>query len=211
MNRLISDTVSNIEFAKAFGALLFDCDGTLAETAELHYYALARAIKNLGHDLPRQWYLERVGLSRDKLLGEFKQLCGVQLTGENVSSLEEEIYCGNTSMIQEIKEVSSIVRNLAGKMPMAVVSSSSRAMVLATLDALRLTLCFSTVVTVEDIENPKPAPDGFLKAAKRLGVEPSRCLVFEDSQQGLDSARRANMTAKDVRSLCATQHGSDRE
>src|SRR5271167_2455217 len=105
-----SDTLSNLEFAKGFGALLFDCDGTLAETAELHHYALARAIKNLGHDLPKQWYLERVGLSLDKLLGEFKQLCGVQLMGKDVSSLEEEIYCGNTSMIREIKVVASIVR-----------------------------------------------------------------------------------------------------
>jgi beta-phosphoglucomutase-like phosphatase (HAD superfamily) len=202
---VISDTVSNIEF-EGFGALLFDCDGTLAETAELHHYALARAIRNLGHDLPKQWYLERVGLSLDRLLEEFRQLCGVQLIGKDVSSFEEEIYCGNTSMIREIKAVALIVRNNAGKIPMAVVSSSSRRMVLATLDVLGLTPFFSAVVTVEDIENPKPAPDGFLKAAQCLGVEPSQCLVFEDSQQGLDSARRANMTVRDVRSLLATQN-----
>jgi beta-phosphoglucomutase-like phosphatase (HAD superfamily) len=206
---VMSDTASNFEFAKSFGALLFDCDGTIADTAELHHYALSAAIKNLGYDLPKHWYLERVGLSLDKLLEEFKQLCGVHLRGKDVSSCEEEIFCGNISMIREIKAVASIVRNNAGKIPMAVVSSSSRPMVLATLDALRLTLFFSTVVTVEDIENPKPAPDGFLKAAKRLRVEPSQCLVFEDCQQGLDSARRANMTVKDVRSLYATQHRSE--
>jgi beta-phosphoglucomutase-like phosphatase (HAD superfamily) len=198
---VISATVSSPELLKGFAALLFDCDGTLAETAELHHYALAQAIRNLGHDLPKQWYLERVGLSLDKLLGEFKQLCGVRLLGKDVSPFEEEIYCGNTSMIREIKVVASIVRNNAGKIPMAVVSSSSRRMVLATLDALRLRPFFSAVVTVEDIANPKPAPDGFLKAAERLGVEPSRCLVFEDSQQGIDSARRANMTVEDVGSL----------
>lgn len=198
---VISDTVSNLEFIKGFGALLFDCDGTLAETAELHHYALARAIRNLGHDLPKQWYLERVGLSLDKLLEEFKQLCGEQLLGKDVSPFEEEIYCGNISMIREINEVASIVRNNAGKIPMAVVSSSSRRMVLATLDALRLRLFFSAVVTMEDIANAKPAPDGFLKAAERLGVEPCRCLVFEDSPQGMDSAGRANMTVKDVASL----------
>jgi beta-phosphoglucomutase-like phosphatase (HAD superfamily) len=208
----MSDNLSNVELATGhFMALLFDCDGTLAETAELHHYALAAAIKSLGHDLPKQWYLDRVGLSLDDLLEEFKHLCGVQLVRKDVSPLEEKIYCGNTSMIREIEAVASIVRNNAGKIPMAVVSSSSRPMVISTLGALRLTPFFSTVVTVEDIENPKPAPDGFLKAAQRLGVESSRCLVFENSQQGLDAARRANMTAKDVRLIYSTQRPSNQQ
>ncbi len=202
---MMSETPSDFEIANDhFLALLFDCDGTLAETAELHHYALAAAIKNLGHELPKQWYLDRVGLSLDDLLEEFRHLCGAQLVSKDVSPFEEQIYCGNTSMIREIEAVSSIVRKNAGKIPMAVVSSSSRAMVISTLDALRLTPYFSTVVTVEDVENPKPAPDGYLRAAQRLGVQPCRCLVLEDSQQGLEAARRANMTVKDVRSLYST-------
>ncbi len=184
-----------------YAALLFDCDGTLADTAELHHYAIAAATKSLGHDLPKEWYLERVGLSLDQLLKEFKDLCGVQLDRKDLSPLEEEIYCRNTSMIREIAAVASIVRNNAGKLPMAVVSSSTRRMVIATLETLQLTPYFSAVITVEDIENPKPAPDGFLKAAQRLGIDPSRCLVFEDSQHGLDAAKSAQMTAQDVRLL----------
>jgi HAD superfamily hydrolase (TIGR01509 family) len=208
----MSDNLSNVEFAgRHFEALLFDCDGTLAETAELHHYALAAAIKNLGHDLPKQWYLERVGLSLDDLLHEFKQLCGVRLVREDVSSVEEKIYRTNISMIREIEAVVSIVRKNAGSIPMAVVSSSSRPMVISTLDALHLTSFFSIVVTVEDIEKPKPAPDGFLKAAQGLGIEPSRCLVFEDSQQGFDAARRANMTVRDVQSLYASEYPSGRQ
>jgi beta-phosphoglucomutase-like phosphatase (HAD superfamily) len=192
----------NIEFTNGrFGALLFDCDGTLAETAELHHYALTAALKKLGHDLPRQWYLDRIGLSLDGLLVEFKDLCGIRLAPDDISPVQEPIYCGNTSMIREIDIVTAIVRTNAGKIPMAVVSSSSRSMVMATLDALQLTPFFSTVVTAEDVVNPKPAPDGFLKAAQRLQIEPSRCLVFEDSVQGFDAAKRANMTLKDVRSL----------
>jgi HAD superfamily hydrolase (TIGR01509 family) len=198
----MSGTLGNFDFANGnFGALLFDCDGTLADTAELHHYAIAAATKSLGHDMPKHWYLDRVGLSLDQLLKEFKNLCGVQLDRKDVSPFEEEIYCRNTSMIREIEAVASIVRNNAGKIPMAVVSSSTRRMVIATLEALRLTPYFSTVITVEDIENPKPAPDGFLKAARCLGIDPSRCIVFEDSQHGLDAARRANMTAQDVRLL----------
>jgi|HubBroStandDraft_1064217.scaffolds.fasta_scaffold60921_1 beta-phosphoglucomutase-like phosphatase (HAD superfamily) len=198
----MSGTLGNVDLATGdFGALLFDCDGTLADTAELHHYAIAAATKSLGHDMPKEWYLDRVGLSLDQLLKEFKHLCGVQLDRKDLSPLEEEIYCRNTSMIREIAAVAAIVRNNAGKIPMAVVSSSTRRMVIATLEALRLTPYFSTVITVEDTENPKPAPDGFLKAAQSLGIEPSRCLVFEDSQHGLDAARRANMSTQDVRLL----------
>jgi HAD superfamily hydrolase (TIGR01509 family) len=199
---VMSGTLGNVDLANGnFGALLFDCDGTLADTAELHHYAIAAATKSLGHDMPKEWYLDRVGLSLDQLLKEFKHLSGVQLDRKDLSPLEEEIYCHNTSMIREIAAVAAIVRNNAGKIPMAVVSSSTRRMVIATLEALRLTPYFSTVITVEDTENPKPAPDGFLKAAQSLGIEPSRCLVFEDSQHGLDAARRANMSTQDVRLL----------
>ena len=198
----MSDTPGIVDLANGnFAALLFDCDGTLADTADLHHYAIAAATKTLGHDMPKEWYLDRVGLSLDQLLKEFKNLCGVQLDRKDLSPLEEEIYCRNTSMIREIAAVASIVRNNAGKLPMAVVSSSTRRMVIATLEALRLSPYFSAVITVEDIENPKPAPDGFLRAAQRLGIEPSRCLVFEDSQHGLDAARSANMAAQDVRLL----------
>ncbi|MGB8802750.1 MAG: HAD family phosphatase [Candidatus Acidiferrales bacterium] len=198
----MSDTPGIVDLANGnFAALLFDCDGTLADTAELHHYAIAAAAKSFGHDLAKEWYLERVGLSLDQLLKEFKNLCGVQLHRKDLSPIEEEIYCRNTSMIREIATVASIVRKNAGKLPMAVVSSSTRRMVIATLEALRLTPYFSAVITVEDVENPKPAPDGFLKAAQRLGIDPSRCLVFEDSQHGLDAARSANMTAQDVRLL----------
>ena len=198
----MSDTASKVDLANGnFAALLFDCDGTLADTADLHHYAIAAAVKSLGHEMPKHWYLDRVGLSLDQLLKEFKNLCGVLLDRKDLSPLEEKIYCRNTSMIREIEAVASIVRNNAGKLPMAVVSSSTRRMVMATLEALQLTPYFSTVITVEDTVNPKPAPDGLLKAAQRLGIDPSRCLVFEDSQHGLDAARNANMTAQDVRLL----------
>jgi hypothetical protein len=80
------DTLSNVDLANShFEAFLFDCDGTLAETAELHYYAPAAAPKRLGHDMPKRWYLNRFGLSLDQLLKEFKNLCGVQLNPMDVS------------------------------------------------------------------------------------------------------------------------------
>src|SRR5208282_1685903 len=105
------------------------------------------------------------------------------------------LFCRNTAMIREIPVVTSVVRENSGKIPMAVASSSTRAMVMATIEALNLRKHFAAVVTFEDVRHPKPAPDTFLEAARRLGVHPSQCLVFEDSEQGLDAAKRAHMIA----------------
>jgi HAD superfamily hydrolase (TIGR01509 family) len=74
-------------------------------------------------------------------------------------------------------------------------------MVSATLNALQIMDLFSAIVTVEKVAHPKPAPDGYLEAARLLKVEPSRCLALEDSEQGLEAARRAQVTVWDIRSL----------
>ena len=149
----------------------------------------------------KEWYLERKGLSLEKLLGEFEAVCGVRLTGKDVSGLEERKYREKSEMIREIVVVGEIVRRHEGKLPMAVVSSSTRGMVETTLEELKLRKYFAEVVTVEDVAHAKPAPDGFLEAARRLGVEPKKCLVFEDSEQGMEAGRRAGMRVQDVRGL----------
>jgi HAD superfamily hydrolase (TIGR01509 family) len=67
------------------------------------------------------------------------------------------------------------------------------------LDALGIKGCFSTILTADDDVKPKPAPDIFLEAAKRLGVDPGQCQVFEDGDLGLEAARVAGMLPTDVR------------
>lgn len=187
-----------------FGALLFDCDGTLAETADLHHFAVAAAIRQLGYEMPKEWYLQRTGLNLELLLQEFKDVCGRVIRRDEIVSLEEQLFRENLGMIREVEAVVDLARKYSGKIPMAVVSSSTRAMVSATLNALEITDLFSAVVTVEKVARPKPAPDGYLEAARLLKVDPNRCLALEDSEQGLEAARRAQMTVWDVRNLrCA--------
>lgn len=194
------DYFSAIEQGR-FGALLFDCDGTLAETADLHHFAVAAAIRKLGYEMPKEWYLERTGLNLELLLQEFKAVCGRVIRRDEIAPLEERLFQENLGMIREVEAVVELARRYSGKIPMAVVSSSTHAMVLATLNALEIANLFSVVVTVESVAHPKPAPGGYLEAARLLKVEPTKCLALEDSEQGLEAARRAQMTAWDVRSL----------
>lgn len=196
------DYFSAIEQGR-FAALLFDCDGTLAETADLHHFAVAAAIRKLGYEMPKEWYLERTGLNLELLLQEFKAVCGRVIRRDEIAPLEEQLFQENLGMIREVGAVVELAMKYSGKIPMAVVSSSTRAMVSATLNALEIANLFSAVVTVENVARPKPAPDGYLEAARLLKVEPNRCLALEDSEQGLEAARRAQMTAWDIRSLRA--------
>jgi HAD superfamily hydrolase (TIGR01509 family) len=194
------DYFSAIE-KRRFAALLFDCDGTLAETADLHHFAVAAAIRKLGYEMPKEWYLERTGLNLELLLQEFKAVCGRVIRRDEIAPLEERLFQQNLGMIREVEAVVDLARKYSGKIPMAVVSSSTQAMVSATLNALQIMDLFSAIVTAEKVAHPKPAPDGYLEAARLLKVEPSRCLALEDSEQGLDAARRAQMTVWNIRSL----------
>jgi beta-phosphoglucomutase-like phosphatase (HAD superfamily) len=196
------DYFSAIE-KRRFAALLFDCDGTLAETADLHHFAVAAAIRKLGYEMPKEWYLERTGLNLELLLQEFKAVCGRVIRRDEIAPLEERLFQQNLGMIREVEAVVDLARKYSGKIPMAVVSSSTQTMVSATLNALQIIDLFSAIVTVEKVAHPKPAPDGYLEAARLLKVEPSRCLALEDSEQGLEAARRAQMTVWDIRSLRA--------
>lgn len=194
------DYFSAIEQGR-FAALLFDCDGTLAETADLHHFAVAAAIRKLGYEMPKEWYLERTGLNLELLLQEFKAVCGRVIRRDEIAPLEEQLFQENLEMIREVEAVVELARKYSGEIPMAVVSSSTRAMVSATLNALEIANLFSAVVTVENVARPKPAPDGYLEAARLLKVEPNSCLALEDSEQGLEAARCAQMTAWDIRGL----------
>jgi HAD superfamily hydrolase (TIGR01509 family) len=84
---------------------------------------------------------------------------------------------------------------------MAVATGGTRALCSKTLATLGLLQDFQALVTADDVEHGKPAPDIFLEAARRLGVPPSECCAFEDGELGLQSARAAGMLAIDIRPM----------
>jgi beta-phosphoglucomutase-like phosphatase (HAD superfamily) len=97
--------------------------------------------------------------------------------------------------------VVALARSLCGRLPLAVASGGIRRLVDKTLAALDLSHCFQAVMTAEDVVHGKPAPDLFLAAAAALSVPPDCCLVYEDSDLGLEAARRAGMRWVDVRPI----------
>lgn len=182
-----------------FSALIFDCDGTLAHTAPLHFISMREALRAQGYEISRAWYFERVGLSRHDLFNDYQQGHGVPVDVDAASRKSQEVYSEHVMQAQPVVEVVSLVEKYHGKVPMAVASGGERHLVLASLVAIGISDMFSHIVTRCDVTKGKPAPDIFLETARRLQIPPSECLVFEDSKEGLEAAKRAEMQAIDVR------------
>lgn len=182
-------------------ALIFDCDGTLADSASLYARAWAGAAAAAGASMEHGWYHARNGLSAHVLMDAFEAHSGTRFDRAAALDSVHAFFMQNIDALTEVAVVADIARAARGKLPLAVASGGSGVTVLRSLDALGLRSLFDTVVTLDDVDAPKPAPDLFLHAARRLAVAPGRCLVFEDSEQGMQAAAAAGMCCVDVRRL----------
>jgi HAD superfamily hydrolase (TIGR01509 family) len=116
---------------------------------------------------------------------------------------KEETYLPLIAQAEPIHAVVEIAKANQGKIPMAVASGGTQKIIGLVLDHLKIRHLFDAVVTSEMVKNQKPAPDIFLEAARRIGVEPKFCRGYEDTDLGLTAIRAAGMEAVDVRELIA--------
>jgi HAD superfamily hydrolase (TIGR01509 family) len=197
--------VNGITAAPGVRALIFDCDGTLVDTLSLHHRAWWAAIPATGQEVPVEFLLGVAGKPDEEVVVLLNKTFGYRLDTRLTAAAKETWFLNNLHHVRPIVPVVNIVKSYRGKLPMAVASGSSRLAVQAMLAATGLTAYFETVVAAEDSGRPKPAPDPFLVAARRLNVAPEHCQVFEDSELGLEAARRAGMRVVDVRLLAGPQ------
>jgi len=104
---------------------------------------------------------------------------------------------------KEIPEVMQIVRESHGKLPMAIASGGTHETVEGILQHCGIRHYFDAIVTSQDVENPKPAPDTFFEAARRINVAPEKCRAYEDADMGIKAILAAGMEAVDVRDMLA--------
>jgi HAD superfamily hydrolase (TIGR01509 family) len=186
-------------------ALIFDCDGTLADTMPAHYQAWLEVLRPHGIDFPEDRFYAMGGMPTDKIVIELCGEAGGLPTRIDVSALVRdkalafERKIGEVRPIEKVVQVARAQRGKGG--PMAVASGGQRRMVEKTLAQIGVLDWFPVVVTAEDTRQHKPEPDVFLEAARRLGVEPATCTVYEDTDLGLEAARRAGMRWVDIRRM----------
>ncbi len=183
-------------------ALIFDCDGTLADTMPVHYRAWVRILAGVGIPFGEVRFYQLGGIPTAKIVRIIAAETGVPLTDTQVEGLtvaKEEHFVEMLSDVTAIAPVREIAERYRGKLPMAVASGGYRDAVARTLRVVGMADWFDAVVCAEDTARHKPDPDVFLEAARRLNVEASECVVFEDTDIGLEAARRAGMVGVDVR------------
>jgi len=189
------------------GAVLWDMDGTLLDSAEYHWLAWREALAAEGFDLTRAQFESTFGQRNDTILratfgpdlplGEVDRIAGVK------EARYRELV--KTHGIDALPGVRRCLDRLnAGGWRQAVASAAPRLNVETILDALNIADCFDAIVSAEDVQRGKPDPQVFLLAAERLGVSPARCIVLEDAPAGIEGARRAGMRSIGVLSTHAS-------
>jgi beta-phosphoglucomutase-like phosphatase (HAD superfamily) len=167
----------------------------------LHWIAWSTVAKRHGIHFPEDRFYSLGGVPSRDIVKMLSQEQGLTLDPIAVSREKEAIYEPLMAQIKPIECVVEVARLNHGKIPMAVASGGTRTAINHVLEILGLRSLFDAVVTNEDVTRQKPAPDIFLEAARRIGVEPQFCRAYEDTDLGLQAIRSAGMDAVDVRLL----------
>jgi HAD superfamily hydrolase (TIGR01549 family) len=180
--------------------LIFDCDGTLADTMPSHYRAWVKILGEYGIPFPEDRFYSLGGMPTSKIIQLLSGEQGIVIDDlDALVHAKESAYVEFMSEIRIIEQVAAIARANRGKLPQAVASGGYREVVKQTLVQIGIGDWFDAIVCAEDTAKHKPEPDVFLEAARRLGVDPVKCVVFEDTDLGMEAARRAGMIGVDVR------------
>ena len=177
----------------SFGAYLFDCDGTIVDSMPLHYIAWTKALAEWDCTFEEELFYAWGGTPVAEIIAALNEKYGLSMPVERVSSRKEDLYLELVPQLRAVPEVVEHIAEQHGQIPFAVVSGSTREAVTASLVALKLLDRFETLVCAGDYEKSKPDPECFLLAAEKLGVTPDRCLVFEDTEMGIQAAKAAGM------------------
>lgn len=183
------------------GALIFDCDGTLADTMPLHWQAWRAVTARHGIQFTEERFYALGGVPSRHILAMLREEQGLKIDPLAVAREKEQAYLELLQHVGPIEQVVAIAHEHHGKLPMAVASGGTRHVINEVLVHLGLRNLFAAVVTSEDVVHQKPAPDIFLEAARRIGVVPAHCRAYEDTDLGMQAIRAAGMEAVDVRQL----------
>lgn len=180
--------------------LIFDCDGTLADTMPLHFRAWINLLSQYGIVFTEERFYSLGGMPTYKIVKLLADECGVVVNDiPSMVHTKEQTFLTLLRQVRRIDPITNIAEMYRGKMPMAVASGGYRRVVDLTLKHVNIHDWFDAIVCAEDTAKHKPEPDVFIEAAKRLNVPASQCIVFEDTDIGLEAARRAGAIPYDVR------------
>jgi beta-phosphoglucomutase len=179
-----------------FEAVIFDWDGTLADTRQVIVVSFQKALSELSIHVSNDYIERRIGIGaaetfRDILRSsrvKFDEML-IQRLIERKSQFEIEL----SSQVKLFEGAKELLEPLQGKTKIGLASMNSCSVVIHMLEANDMKNCFEVILTADSISHSKPDPEIFLKTASELKVKPKRCVVLEDSIFGVKAAKSANM------------------
>lgn len=182
-------------------ALIFDCDGTLADTMPLHFIAWQKIMSKYGFVFDEDLFYSLGGQPTETIVDKLSKEQNIDVDVMKVTHEKESAFLDLIDEVQPVDSIVGVARQFHQKLPMGVGSGGQREVVKKILRTLSIDELFDCVVGSEDTEKHKPEPDVFLEVASRLKVDPAKCLVYEDADLGVEAARRAGMKCFDVREV----------
>lgn len=176
-------------------ALIFDLDGTLADTMPVHFWAYKHILREFGIDFTPEIFATLAGIPAVGTIEKLNEMFGTRMNAEEVGHFKEAEYEKIMHKMKPILPVVELAKKYHGDLPMAVGTGGYKRLAWKTMEICGLDKYFDILVSNEDVARPKPFPDTFLKCAERMGVNPAVCEVFEDAQLGIQAAKAAGMMA----------------
>lgn len=184
----------DINFPKHIRAVLWDMDGTLINSEPTAIKALYKAAQQAGINLPRQIQEEVIGMAADKIYEWFCNDFGLKMEQFDWEKLKQQLYFLDSENISAFPKALQTWNALeAAGVCQAIVSNSARSIVDFNCRHIGIDGPDLISISRDDVSNGKPDPEGYLQAAKTLGVRPQECVVLEDSLPGLEAGLAAGM------------------
>ncbi|NQV77245.1 MAG: beta-phosphoglucomutase family hydrolase [Lutibacter sp.] len=187
-----------IEISQNTKGLIFDLDGTIANTMQHHFKSWRKAVLPYGIDFNANLFMSLTGMPRTATIVKLNELFGTTMNPEEVGAIKSTHFKTLVDLTEEISVIADVVRKYHTILPMSVGTGSTKSGAKKTLEIVKMNHFFDIVITADDIKNPKPHPETFLKCAHLMGIHPHDCVVFEDGILGIEAAKEAGMMVVDV-------------
>ncbi|HKK67048.1 MAG TPA: beta-phosphoglucomutase family hydrolase [Bacteroidales bacterium] len=190
--------MQKIEIQPGVKGLIFDLDGTIADTMPAHYIAWKYVCSKHGIDFSIDLFLQLAGIPLEGTIKRLNEMFDTNMDPVKTGEEKESAFLATIRKTKVVEPVAEIIREYHGKLPMSVGTGGQRSVATATLKATGMDKYFDIVITSDDIAHPKPHPETFLKCAEQMGIAPENCQVFEDGVLGKTAAIEAGMKLVDV-------------
>ncbi|QZE13198.1 HAD family phosphatase [Halosquirtibacter laminarini] len=187
--------------------LIFDIDGTIADSMPLHFKVFQKVGRMFGVNYTKELFLELAGIPALETCQIVKDRFGKDWDPSEFVRVKEEMYLENMNKVVGVEPVINLIHKYRDILPMACGTGGDRFSATKVLTALDLDFLIENMVCAEDVTEHKPHPETFLKAASLIGVTPKDCMVFEDGALGIEAGNTAGMHVVDVTQYYRTTIG----